>query len=62
LSAILLTLILEILRPLQVFKWVVVPLLLFLLMLFRPEGLLGHKELTDVFPRLGRFFGQRGKD
>ncbi|MGC1403844.1 MAG: branched-chain amino acid ABC transporter permease, partial [Thermodesulfobacteriota bacterium] len=41
LSAILLTLILEILRPLQVFKWVVVPLLLFLLMLFRPEGLLG---------------------
>ena len=62
LSAVLLTLILEILRPLQVFKWVVVPLLLFLLMLFRPEGLLGHKELTDVFPRLGRFFGQRGKD
>ncbi len=62
LSAILLTLILEILRPLQVFKWVVVPLLLFLLMLFRPEGLLGHKELTDVFPLLGRFFGQREKD
>ncbi len=62
LSAVLLTLILEILRPLQVFKWVVVPLLLFLLMLFRPEGLLGHQELTDVFPRLGRFFGQRGKD
>ncbi len=61
LSAILLTLILEILRPLQVFKWVVVPLLLFLLMLFRPEGLLGHKELTDVFPRLGRFFGPREK-
>lgn len=61
LSAVLLTLILEILRPLQVFKWVVVPLLLFLLMLFRPEGLLGHQELTDVFPRLGRFFGQREK-
>lgn len=62
LSAILLTLILEILRPLQVFKWVVVPLLLFLLMLFRPEGLLGHKELTDVFPRLGRFFAPTEKD
>lgn len=62
LSAVLLTLILEILRPLQVFKWVVVPLLLFLLMLFRPEGLLGHKELSDVFPRLGRFFSPRGKD
>lgn len=62
LSAVLLTLILEILRPLQVFKWVVVPLLLLLLMLFRPEGLLGHKELSDVFPRLGRFFSPRGKD
>lgn len=62
LSAVLLTLILEILRPLQVFKWVVVPLLLFLLMLFRPEGLLGHKELTDVFPRLGRFFSPREED
>ena len=62
LSAILLTLILEILRPLQVFKWVVVPLLLFLLMLFRPEGLLGHRELTDVFPGLGRLFGQREKE
>jgi len=56
LSAILLTLMLELLRPLQVFKWVVVPLILFLLMLFRPEGLLGHRELTDVFPSLRRFF------
>lgn len=59
LSAILLTLILELLRPLQVFKWVVVPLLLFLLMLFRPEGLLGHRELTDVFPGLRRLFGPK---
>ncbi|MBI5603586.1 MAG: branched-chain amino acid ABC transporter permease [Deltaproteobacteria bacterium] len=62
LSAVLLTLILELLRPLQVLKWVVVPLLLFLLMLFRPEGLLGHRELTDVFPRLGRFFRPKGQD
>lgn len=61
LSAILFTLILEVLRPLQVFKWVVVPLLLFLLMLFRPEGLLGHRELTDVFPGLRRLFGPRGR-
>jgi branched-chain amino acid transport system permease protein len=59
LSAILFTLMLEALRPLQVIKWVVVPLILFLLMLFRTEGLLGHRELTDVFPRLKRIFRPR---
>ena len=61
LSAVLFTLLLEVLRPLEVFKWVVVPLLLFLLMLFRPEGLLGHRELTDVFPGLKRIFRSEGK-
>jgi len=30
--------------------------LLILLMLFRPEGLLGNRELTDVVPRLRRLF------
>ena len=59
LSAILFTLALELLRPLQIIKWVVVPLLLILLMLFRPEGLLGKRELTDVFPRLKRIFGSK---
>jgi len=59
LSAVLFTLILEILRPLQLYKWVVVPLILILLMLFRTEGLLGHRELTDVFPRLRRIFATR---
>jgi branched-chain amino acid transport system permease protein len=59
LSAALFTLLLEILRPLQLYKWVVVPLILILLMLFRTEGLLGHRELTDVFPRLKRIFGTR---
>ncbi len=56
-SAILLTLALEAFRPLQVAKWVVVPLLLILLMLFRPEGIMGHRELTDIFPRMRRWFG-----
>jgi branched-chain amino acid transport system permease protein len=56
LSAVVFTVILELFRPLQLFKWVVIPLLLILLMLFRPEGLLGHRELTDVFPRLRRIF------
>jgi len=55
-SAIGLTVILELLRPLQVIKWVVVPLLLILLMFFRPEGIMGHRELPDVFPRLRRLF------
>jgi branched-chain amino acid transport system permease protein len=59
LSAVLFTLILEILRPLLLYKWVVVPLILILLMLFKTEGLLGHRELTDVFPRLKRIFGSR---
>lgn len=56
LSAVAFTLILELLRPLQVIKWVVIPLLLILLMLLRPEGILGNRELTDVFPRLRRWF------
>lgn len=56
LSAIVFTVVLEAFRPLQMFKWVVIPLLLILLMLFRPEGILGHRELTDVFPRLRRTF------
>ena len=40
----------------QVWKWVLIPLILILLMQFRPEGLLGNRELTDVFPRLRRWF------
>ena len=59
LSAVLFTLMLEVLRPLQVIKWVVVPLILFLLMMFRTEGLLGQRELTDVFPRLRWVFRSR---
>jgi branched-chain amino acid transport system permease protein len=61
LSAVLFTLLLEVLRPLELFKWVIVPLLLFFLMLFRPEGLLGHRELPDLFPGLKRFYRSEGK-
>ncbi|GAB6061985.1 branched-chain amino acid ABC transporter permease [Deferrisoma palaeochoriense] len=56
LSAVIFTLLLEALRPLQIIKWIVVPLLLILLMLFRPEGILGNRELADVFPGLRRFY------
>jgi branched-chain amino acid transport system permease protein len=59
LSAVLFTFLLEILRPLQLYKWVVVPFILILLMLFRTEGLLGHRELTDIFPSLKRILGSR---
>ncbi|HBZ55536.1 MAG TPA: branched-chain amino acid ABC transporter permease [Syntrophobacteraceae bacterium] len=51
-SAIGFTFILELMRPLQLYKWVAIPFLLIVLMLFRPEGIMGHRELTDVFPRL----------
>ncbi len=56
LSAVFFTVLLELLRPLELYKWVVIPLLLILLMMFRPEGLMGHRELTDIFPRLRRWF------
>ncbi len=56
LSAVLFTVLLELLRPLQIIKWIVIPLLLILLMQFRPEGLMGNRELSDYFPRLKRFY------
>jgi len=59
LSAVIFTLMLEALRPLQILKWVLIPLMLILLMQFRPEGLLGNRELTDVFPKLKRIFTRK---
>jgi branched-chain amino acid transport system permease protein len=56
-SAIGFTIMLELLRPLGLFRWVVTPLLLILLMLFRPSGIMGDRELSDVFPRLRAYFG-----
>ncbi|MCP4538014.1 MAG: branched-chain amino acid ABC transporter permease [Chloroflexi bacterium] len=56
-SAVGFTLLLEVLRPLGLYKWVVIPLLLVVMMLRRPTGILGNKELTDVFPKLRSIFG-----
>ena len=56
LSAILFTVLLEVLRPLEIWKWVVIPLLLILLMQFRPEGIMGNKELSDLFPKLKKYY------
>ncbi|MDR1948341.1 MAG: branched-chain amino acid ABC transporter permease [Spirochaetaceae bacterium] len=57
LAAVFFTFLLEMLRPLQILKWVFIPLLLILLMQFRPEGLMGNRELSDIFPRLKPFAG-----
>ena len=59
LSAIIFTFLLEAMRPLQILKWVLIPLMLILLMQFRPEGLFGNRELTDIFPKLKRFFRRK---
>ena len=55
-SAILFTILLELLRPLQILKWVIIPLILILVMQFRPEGLMGDKELSDFFPKLKKYY------
>lgn len=49
--------VLEVPSSLNVIKWVIIPLLLVVMMLRRPTGILGNKELTDVFPRLRAIFG-----
>ncbi len=45
-AAVLFTLMLEALRPLQVLKWVVLPLILIFLMFRRPQGLFGFREIS----------------
>jgi len=35
----------EALRPLEIFKWIIIPLLLILVMIYRPTGLISFKEL-----------------
>lgn len=44
------TILLELLRPLQVWRWVVGPLLLVLLMIFRPRGIMGLREWEFLVP------------
>lgn len=39
-----------------VVKWVLIPLMLVLIMQFRPEGLLGNQELSNVFPKLKKYY------
>lgn len=58
-SAVFFTLLLELLRPLGILKWVIIPLLLIVLMLYRSEGIMGNRELTDIFPSLKKWFPRR---
>ncbi len=58
-SAIGFTLLLEWTRDYGLKRWVVIPLVLILLMRFRPSGLMGDRELPQVVPGLRRFFPSR---
>lgn len=45
-AALIFTILVEALRPLGVLKWVFIPLILILLMIYRPQGLFGGREIT----------------
>jgi branched-chain amino acid transport system permease protein len=36
----------EALRPLELFKWIIIPLILIFVMIFRPYGLISFKEIN----------------
>ena len=43
-GAVSLSMLSEVLRPLEIFKWIIIPLLLILVMIYRPTGLIAFKE------------------
>jgi branched-chain amino acid transport system permease protein len=45
-GAVSLSLLGEALRPLEIFKWIIIPLLLIVVMIFRPTGLIAFKEFN----------------
>jgi branched-chain amino acid transport system permease protein len=58
LGATIFTVLMELLRPLGLWRWVVGPLLLVLLMIFKPEGLMGFKEARWL--KTTKWFGGGG--
>lgn len=61
LAAFVLTILQEVLRFLRDYRLLIYPLILIIMMLFRPQGLLGTKELSffkfpDYFKAIGRWF------
>jgi branched-chain amino acid transport system permease protein len=51
-GAVSINLISEMLRPLEIYKWIVIPLILILVMIFRPPGLIAFREF-DIKKILG---------
>jgi branched-chain amino acid transport system permease protein len=51
LGAVIFTILSQALQPLGTWRMVILPLLLVLLMLFRPRGILGLRELTWFLPK-----------
>jgi branched-chain amino acid transport system permease protein len=43
-----LNILMEALRPLEVLKWIVIPVMLILVMIFRPTGLIAFKEFNPI--------------
>jgi branched-chain amino acid transport system permease protein len=62
LGATLFTLVLEFLRPLGLWRWVIGPLLLVLLMIFRPQGIMGFKDPRWLKPEDKEFYGGGGQE
>jgi branched-chain amino acid transport system permease protein len=58
LGAAIFTVLLQLLQPLGTWRMVIMPLLLVLLMLFRPRGILGLRELVALVPRRERAGGE----
>ncbi|MEI7481340.1 MAG: branched-chain amino acid ABC transporter permease [Elusimicrobiota bacterium] len=52
------TVLLEALRPLGIWRMAVMPLLLILLMIFRPKGIMGYREARWLSPSFGRGAGK----
>ena len=57
LGAAIFTVLLQLLQPLGTWRMVIMPLLLVLLMLFRPRGILGMREVVTLVPRRERAGG-----
>jgi len=57
-GAVIYTLLLEILRPLGIWRMVFMPLLLVVLMIYRPRGIMGLRE-TKLFEPLGDLVTER---
>lgn len=58
-GATLFTVLLELLRPLEVWRMVLMPLMLILLMIFRPRGIMGLREFRRFLPALERAIAAR---